>query len=126
VTDADRIAAIVRKAEDSCCNVTIDEIRWLADRAARPLTVGAALKDALSPAFVAEFFDCEDWWQFRVTIARRKKMTAAVEARWRHHRARGWSTWGQPFDWKRHPEMPARLVPLAEADANPATRGEMP
>lgn len=123
MTDADRIAAIVRKAEYSCCNVTIDEIRWLADRASLPLTVGAAL--ALPEV---QRGACEVFISPPVGFAAAIRVIDG-EAKWRIANGSGWRSRHELGEGMLAAEvfaMPCRLVPLAIADANPATRGEMP
>ncbi len=79
MTDADRIAAIVRKAEANCCTVTVDEIRWLADRAAvDPFVavgsaIGAELPAPLTRDAARRFFRIESngptWWTVSPTQA---------------------------------------------------------
>ena len=94
-------------------------------------TVGGLLatgtvRELLGGVTVVEWHAAPDWYQAR--IAQRATGTVAgAELRWRHESARNWSSWGQPWGWaSQHMDQPARLVPAAEADADPSQRGPLP
>ena len=125
MTDADRIAAIVRKAEDSCCTVTVDEIRWLADRAAdrRPPADGcpgcagalAGLVDTICAPCRAAVVEA---------LARPLTVGARPKVKWVNKDSVPPST---PCATCGHPASPhSYRHPFAVLDANPNDRGEMP
>lgn len=79
-----------------------------------------SVAEALASMPVVEFFRAPDWFQLR----HRAGGVGLIECRWRHHRAAAWSSWGHsPPAIARIRDLPARLVPVAEADSDPAARG---
>lgn len=76
---------------------------------------------ALVSAPVVEFFHDEDWWQ--VAYAHNARGRGSVVARWRHKNARSWSAWGQPWEPEIMLNLPARIVPQNEMEADPNNRG---
>lgn len=79
------------------------------------------VSNLLYPAVVVEFFLEPDFYQLRVVHGQRQP-----EHRWRHKRAAGisWSSW-RPISmawWKRWRDLPALLLPVAEAESNPLER----
>lgn len=75
---------------------------------------------------IVEWYAAPDWYQARIAQHRTGTVKGA-DLRWRHENARNWSSWGQPWgDPAQHMDQPARLVPAAEADADPNQRGPLP
>ena len=116
MTDADRIAAIVRKAEDSCCNVTIDEIRWLADLARPYIAKSFTRYSVIVEGSVVRYYDNID---AAITFARSAVFLATERVVDMDALLRA----GQIAEWSYGFSAVAVYPPR---DANPATRGEMP
>ena len=103
--------------------------RAISDATAAHGTVGGQtgpVGKLLGSHAIVEWYAAPDWYQARIAQHRTGTVKGA-DLRWRHENARGWSSWGQP--WGRpgwHMDQPARLVPAAEADADPNQRGPLP
>ena len=90
-----------------------------ADCPERLVNVDTAL--AIIAAPVVEFVLGDDWWQVGYTHSERGR--GSIAARWRHRNARSWSGWGRWCDPGIARNIPARIVPQPEAEADPSTRG---
>lgn len=88
-------------------------------RAATPSTVGGLLA-AAPVGSIVEFVDCAFWYQARVHV---DDSVEWYEMRRRHATDARWMPWKRGIP----PVRPsARLVPAAEADADPNQRGPLP
>lgn len=100
-----------------------------ADRARLRELVAAALGEPASPLTVGDAIDLRHVVEY-----------LSPDGRWFQHRLDGWSrwwrasplgrerwtTWGHPYDLiDEEREQPCRLVPVAEADRDPAERGPL-
>jgi len=103
--------------------------RAISDATAARGTVGGQtgpVGKLLGSHAIVEWYLAPDWYQARIAQHRTGTVKGA-DLRWRHENARGWSSWGQPWGRPgRHMDQPARLVPAAEADADPNQRGPLP
>lgn len=97
--------------------------RAISDATAARGTVGGLL--AAEPVgAIVECFDGDTWLQFCIFVDRSDR---AVSGRWHDRRGR-WCRWsvGGRYHVGYSFALPARLVPAAEADADPNQRGPLP
>lgn len=126
MADTTALAAVLETAEAQALGLDAlaDRARLLELVAAQPLTVGAALADArVQAGSIMEYsakHDGGSWRQTRVITP-----GGRVESRWWN---RGWCPWRSDINGSvdgADATKPCRIVPVAEADADPATRGAL-
>ena len=132
VNGADADAAGIATLRNDAPAVIRDLLARLADQA-RGLTVGAPFRDArrhprfLDGTAIISLYGSEDEHQIRSTdkhgaFLRDTHHADAFHTRWRRRDGR-WSHWH--YADIADDDQPCRLVPLADADRDPATRGPL-